>query len=1022
MLYTRFLLLLSLVLTLNSTLPGQALYRKPVKVFGDPQFSGTASNPTQFTNNGPNVVEGRELSFPIAVALDTSVNPPILYIADAGNNRVLGFQFASQSKAGSIADVVIGQVDRFANLASSQNGRSTTGLNFPTGLAVDSSGNLYIADTGNNRVVRYPKPATQPPGQQFPDLVLGQTSFSGRSANANGIGASSLALSIGSVSRSGLTFDSAGNLWVADTANNRVLRYPSASLKANQNGPAADLVVGQSDFTSRVAANSATSKSNLISPQGIAFDPTGRLFVTDAVPRVVVYPAGIASNAVANRILGLDQNSASLGTPTQVSLALSLGVTANSSGVYVADTGNNRVMVYPPADSWPSESAQLSPSATTVVGQSSFTVRKANQGNGDSSASTLNAPADVAFSGTELYVADAQNNRVLVYPGGPLGVGVAATRVIGQLDFPYNAVNLVEGKEFNFTQGSSAVLDQSATPAHLYVADTLNNRILGFKDFRAAQNGQKADLVIGQPDLMRIVVNYPSGDATQPNAQGLHFPTSLAVDSAGNVFVADTGNSRILRFPAPFNSGKTALQTADLVLGQTSFTSIVTDPTDRTMNTPIAITLTVDAANAANTGSGWLIAADATHNRVLFFAKPFSSGESATKILGALNFSSGITQPSSDPARFNSPRSVAVDPQDRVMIADSGNHRVQIFNRAASINNYDTPPISLSTQFNSPVSITANGNGFWVADSAANAVLHFPTVDQLPLRGNAPDSSLPALGPLSAFMDTYNNLLVADANNRVLYFAPQLDVVHGASFSTRPLAAGTIVAVFPHTNIGQAVPNVIANGSDSAIVSPLPSILKDSQFLVNGVAAPLFFVSPGQINAVLSNSLPSGGTADVLAVRPSTGQIYGGAEIQLNSASPGFFTLNQAGTGQLIAANVTDNSLNGAGNPVARGQYITLYGTGLGPVANAPPDGSAPTGVVPGPNLPQVLLGSSKTFLPDANIQYSGLNPNLVGVWQLNILIPTDAPTGTVAIKVFLNSIQSTDPSNASATTTIAIK
>jgi uncharacterized protein (TIGR03437 family) len=1027
LLYTRSLLLISLVLTFGSALPAQTLYRKPLKVLGDPQFTGTASNPTQFTGNGPNVVEGRELSFPAGIAVDKSVTPPVVYIADTANHRVLGYQYSTQLTAGAVADVVIGQVDRFANLSSVQNGRSTTGLNLPSGLAVDGSGNLYIADTGNNRIVRYPKPVAQPTGQQFPDLVIGQTSFSGRAANANGISATSLALTSGTVPRTGLTIDPSGNLWVADTANNRVLRYPSFSLKANQNGPAADVVVGQADFTSRVQITTAASKTGLAQPQGITFDPTGRLLVSDAGARVLVYTAGAGTNAVASRIMGQDPQAQNTAAPTQISLGVAYGVTATAAGIFVADSQDNRVMVFPPVDAWSSESVQFSPSATGVLGQSSYTVRKANQGNGDASATSLSFPVDVASSGAELFVVDALNNRVLVYPAGPSGVSTSATRVIGQLDFPFTAANLIEGKEFGIAPttsngpAGSALLDQSSTPAHLYVADTQNNRILGFKDFTSLKNGQKADLVIGQPDFFRSQINYPSGDATQPNAQGLHTPTSLAVDSAGNLYVADRGNSRILRFPAPFNSGKTSLESADLVLGQSSFNSIVTDPSDRTMSAPISIALTADAANASMASGGWLIAADATHNRVLFFPKPFSNGMGANKLLGSLNFSN-TTPGSSDPPRFNSPRAVAVDPQDRVIVGDSGNRRVQIFNRAAAINNYDTPPISLNTQFNFPISVSATNDGFWVADSGQNSLIHFPSIDLLPLRNNAADATLPAVGPLSAFVDSYANLLAGDSNNRILYFGPQLDVVNAATYSTRPLAAGTIAAIFPHTNTGQTAANVIANGTATATQLPLPTTLGDTQLLVNGTASPLFFVSPGQINTVLSNSLPTGGTVDVLAIRPSTGQIYGGSEVQLNSASPGFFTGNQAGTGQIIAANVVDNALNTSVNPVVRGQYITLYGTGLGPVANAPADGSAATGITPASSLPQVLLGTSKTFLPDANIQYSGLAPGLVGVWQLNFLVPLDAQTGTVAIKIFMNSIPSIDPGNSAATTTISIK
>ncbi len=61
-----------------------------------------------------------------------------------------------------------------------------------------------------------------------------------------------------------------------------------------------------------------------------------------------------------------------------------------------------------------------------------------------------------------------------------------------------------------------------------------------------------ADLVIGQPDLFTALVNYPSNSPTQANAQGLWSPEGLAVDAKGNLYVADTCNARVLRFPAPF--------------------------------------------------------------------------------------------------------------------------------------------------------------------------------------------------------------------------------------------------------------------------------------------------------------------------------------------------------------------------------------------------------------------------------------------------------------------------------------
>jgi uncharacterized protein (TIGR03437 family) len=1009
---------------LNGLLYGQALFQKPVKVLGDPAYIGTANSPNLIEGNGPNAVEGRELSGPTGIALDNSVSPPIVYIADSGNNRVLGYKYATQLTAGSIADVIVGQVDRFSNLPQGPGARST-GFNRPSGIAVDASGNLYVADTLNNRVLRFPHPMSQPTGApQLPDLVIGQTSFNTSAANAGGISAATLALASSSAfTRSGIALDGAGNLWVADTFNNRVLRYPASVLKSGGNGPSADLVVGQPDFVTTVANTTRNSKVGLNAPQGVAFDPAGRLFVADSNFRVMVYGPNPSVNApAAIRIAGVD----TVPTPaTQVQLAGPLGVAASSLGVFVADTANNRVMVFPTVDAWPAETAQFSPSATAVVGQLSYTVGTANQGMGDASATTLAAPLDVALSSTELLVADAANNRVLAYPVAAGGIIASATRVIGQLDFPFFAPNLIEGKEFDFSLASgvtlsgSVVIDQSANPPHLYVADTQNNRILGFNDFTHVANGlQAADLVIGQPDFHRSVTNYPTGKATTPSQQSLNQPTSLALDSAGNLYVADSGNSRVLRFPAPYQSGKTALEPADLVIGQTSFTVTVTDATAQTLNTPAGIALTVDGADATKPNSGWLVVSDSGHNRVLLFPKPFTSGMSATKVLGSLNFTTTYSG-SSAPQQFNSPRGVAVDPSDRVAVADTSNRRLQIFNAAAAINNYDTPPVSVTSSLNFPISVAASAAGFWVADAGAGQLLHYPVFNQLVIGSKTSDLSLSAIAPVSAFNDSYGNLLVCDGANRVLYYAPQATAVSAATYSPRALSGGMYAAIFPTVTT-----NIIAAGTGSAATVPLPSVIADTQALVNNTPVPLYYVSPGQINIQLPSALPGGGTADLRIVRQSTGQVYAGTELQLASADPGIFTSNGTGGGPAVAVNFVDNSLNSASNPVARGQYLILYATGQGAVPNGPADGSAATGPTPTASVPQVLLGSSSTgvLLDSANIQYSGLAPSLVGIWQLNILIPSNAPTGSVPITLFQNSVPSNDRASVVGTTTIGIK
>src|SRR5205823_1752714 len=222
-----------------------------------------------------------------------------------------------------------------------------------------------------------------------------------------------------------------------------------------------------------------------------------------------------------------------------------------------------------------------------------------------------------AFAGAnELFVVDSGNNRLLVFPVAGLGQSASATRVLGQDAFYLRAANLAEGREMQFVPGTltlaagGVVIDSRGDAPHLYVADTWNNRVLGFRDARKLRPGDKADLVIGQPDYQRTVVNYPTNDANQPNARGLDLPVGLALDSDGNLYVADGGNGRVLRFPKPFDPGRGDYPSADLVLGQSDFNSKVQDPTSRTMRSPYGL---------AFTGDNGLLVSDLALSRILLF-------------------------------------------------------------------------------------------------------------------------------------------------------------------------------------------------------------------------------------------------------------------------------------------------------------------------------------------------------------------------------------------------------------------
>jgi uncharacterized protein (TIGR03437 family) len=115
-----------------------------------------------------------------------------------------------------------------------------------------------------------------------------------------------------------------------------------------------------------------------------------------------------------------------------------------------------------------------------------------------------------------------------------------------------------------------------------------------------------------------------------------------------------------------------------------------------------------------------------------------------------------------------------------------------------------------------------------------------------------------------------------------------------------------------------------------------------------------------------------------------------------------------------------DGSVNQPSNPISRGHVISLFGTGPGVIPGAPPDGQPASGQVPTKSTPNVGIGTA--FVPAANIMYSGLAPNMVGMWEIDVMVPETTATssqGPVEVLVQINSITSSAPGQV---TTIAVK
>ena len=1033
--YRPFLTMLWTALASAFMLAGQVtLNPSPSRVLGHPRL--------QFSTANPNLVEGRELYSPQGVAVDTSASPPILYVADTGNNRIMVWKNATRFANGVPADFIIGQKDVWSTLPLGPGTTFSAGLNSPTGLAV-KDGNLYVADSGNNRILRFPSPAQQT--DQFPDMVIGQFNFNSRTANQGGTPNEKTVFlaSSSAVYRTSLVFDAAGNLWVADPGNSRVLRFPAQAINQGASGPSADLVLGQVDFLSvapalQVNVTSQQVKDRIQVPAGLAFDSTGRLYVSDALARVLVFAPPFLSGMPARRILGVILPPKP-GQPAVLQITIDRTTFRDPEGIFMApgdlpcvvDSQNSRILVFDPFPQWAAETDTfVSPPARAVIGQAGdFTNKKSNNGQPEASAATLSGPVGVTLAGGELYVADAGNHRLIVLPQDSVTFFGPAVRLAGQDQFAFNSPNLIEGREFDFilqtSRGTLAdagiVVDVNSDPPHLYVADTYNNRILGFRDLRKARPGDRADLVIGQPDMYRSLCNYPSNDPDKPNQTSLCQPVGLAVDGDGNLWVADGGNGRVLRFPTPF-AREGNLPAADLVLGQSSFTAKITDPTARTMSSPYGL---------AFAGDNGLLVSDQIHNRVLFFPKTgagFTSGMAATKVFGQPGFTTfdPSTQQTPEDNRLRSPRHISADTDARIYVADAGNSRILIFDQVGNTPAADARAVLTLTGFSGPrgLFVSPLTGEIWVADTNNARTLRFPRFDQLPFGTFKPNATLTApAATVAVTQDQYGDLLVADASSRVAIHYPGLTALNGANFfSNRALAPGVVASVFPlgntfgtDTKVFTELPNPV----------PLPTDLADIQVLVNETPAPLYFVSPQQINLFVPTGAPAGGTAEFQVVRKSTGQILGSGPVQMNVASPGLFTANSQGTGQVMALN-QDNTVNSPTNPAARGTVIALFGTGQGAVPGAPADGDVAQGPVPTPDNPRVIIGTC--FVDECgeagpHVLYSGLAPGLVGVWQINVKIPMPVTPDTKAkIAVLHKNIPSTGGDSQKVDTTIAIK
>jgi sugar lactone lactonase YvrE len=259
-----------------------------------------------------------------------------LFVADFGNNRVL--EYDSPLTTDTKADTVFGQMGSFSSGTCDDGGLSASSMCFPRGVAVDAAGSLYVGEFLNERVLVYENPLIN----QVADRVIGQPDFTTVEFRTD---ASSVS------APNGMVFDAAGNLYLADQGNSRVLIYLDPLGTFPWSDYVADFVIGQPDFSTREPNPGGVSASTLYQPFDVAVDVVGNLYVADTVNnRVLIYRTPLTTDTVADEVLGqfgFITNACHYLSEPMKPLCSPRGVDVDARGnLYVADGSTNRVLQY----------------------------------------------------------------------------------------------------------------------------------------------------------------------------------------------------------------------------------------------------------------------------------------------------------------------------------------------------------------------------------------------------------------------------------------------------------------------------------------------------------------------------------------------------------------------------------------------------------------------------------------------------------------------------------------------------
>jgi uncharacterized protein (TIGR03437 family) len=552
---------------------------------------------------------------------------------------------------------------------------------------------------------------------------------------------------------------------------------------------------------------------------------------------------------------------------------------------------------------------------------------------GDAGAATsaeLNNPFGIVLdSKGNLYIADQDNFRVREVTGGTIST-VAGDGTPGYLGDAAAATSAELGRVSGLAMDSSG---------NLYIADPDNYVI------RKVSSGGTITTFAGSNALGA----GGTGDHGLATSAQLSKPTGLALDAAGNLYIADTGNSRI-RMVAASNSYITTLSTGSVVL-----------------KSPKGVA--VDAA-------GRVYIADTDNCRILKVT-PSGSITITTTVTGSDSGACGYSGDGGPAASalLDHPSGVALDAAGNLYIADTFNQRIRRVSAATG---------TITTLAGKRFSGYTGDGG-----SSASAELSFP---------------------LAVLVGPHGNIYVSDTQNsviRLMTAAPPAinGVITSSGFGGfTSIAPGAFIEIYGSNLAADSL-----NWGSSFNGVNAPTSLAGTKVTIGGQPAFIAYDSPGQVNAVVPSNVATGQQQITVTTAIGTSAPY---TVTVNPTAAGLLApgyLNIGGM-QYVGALFPDwqtlvappGAISGYASRRARpGDVLIIFGIGFGPVTDNTPAGQIDQ------NLNSTLATPFRLFFGSTpvELQFAGLAPSLVGVYQFNVVVPNIPPSDAVPVTFTLGGV-----------------